>query len=183
MSIQVYILGILAEENSYPYMLKKRLSEPVPIDQFTGINENKLYYHFEKLAAKGQIIPVETIREEHRPDKHVFQITEQGREELKIQIYNTFENATEISEMYIALVNIKHVEIEKVIAIIERKLEKNRLAWETYLSFELKVDEHSDQYLGFKYIGDHSLSRAQHTREWLENLISRLKELKDSAEL
>ena len=181
MSIQVYILGILAEENSYPYMLKKRLSEPVPIDQFTGINENKLYYHFEKLAAKGHIIPVETIREEHRPDKHVFQITEQGREELKIQIYNSFENATEISEMYIGLVNIKHVEIDKVITIIERKLEKNRLTWEKYLSLELKVDVQSDRYLGFKYIGDHSLSRAQHTKQWLENLVLRLKELENGA--
>ncbi|KAA0966340.1 PadR family transcriptional regulator [Sporosarcina sp. ANT_H38] len=183
MSIQVYILGILAEENSYPYMLKKRLSEPIPIDQFTGLNENKLYYHFEKLAAKGHIIPVETIREENRPDKHVYQITEQGRQELKIQMYNAFENAKEISEMYIALVNIKHVEIEKVIAIIERKLEKNRLTWETYLSFSPRVDEHSDQYLGFKYIGDHSLSRAQHTKEWLEDLVLRLKELKNGTKL
>ena len=66
-----------------------------------------------------------------------------------------------------------------MISIIERKLEKNRLTWERYLSIKPPVVEHANQYLGFKYIGDHSLSLAQHTKEWLEDLVLRLKELKN----
>lgn len=176
MSIQIYILGILAEEKSYPYMLKKRLSEPIPIDKFTGITESKLYYHFDKLAANRFIEPVETIKEENRPDKHVYQITEKGRGELVKRIYQTFEKASQITDMYIALTNIKHVDSEKVIAILERKIDEHRLAWETYLSFDQPVDEDSDQYLGYKFIKEHSYSRAQHTAEWLEELVTRIKE-------
>lgn len=177
MSIQIYILGILAEENSYPYMLKKRLSEPIPIDKITGLNESKLYYHFDKLADKGYIVPVEVIKEEHRPDKTVYQITDLGRGELIKRIYQTFENASQIHELYVALTNIKHVEIDKVVAILERKIEEYRLTWETYLSFDLPVDEHSDQYVGVKFIQEHSHSQAQHNIDWLEKLTLRIKEM------
>ncbi|WP_285768142.1 PadR family transcriptional regulator [Peribacillus sp. SI8-4] len=176
MSIQIYILGILAEEKSYPYMLKKRLSEPIPIDKFTGITESKLYYHFDKLAANGFIEPVETIKEENRPDKHVYQITEKGRTELIERVYQTFEKASHITDMYIALTNIKHVESEKVIEILERKMEEHRLAWETYSSFDQPIDVDPDRYMGYTFMKEHSYSRAEHTAEWLQELVSRLKE-------
>ena len=176
MSIQIYILGKLAEENSYPYKLKKLLSDPIPIDKFTGISESKLYYHFDKLADKGYIEVVETIKEENRPDKNVYQITNQGREELKKRIYQTFEKAIEINEMYIALSYIKHVKVDKVLAILEQKNEKHRQAWKTYLSFDLDIDEQSEAYWSAKFIQEHAYSRAQHNAEWLEKLIMSIKE-------
>lgn len=177
MSIQIYILGILAEENSYPYMLKKKLSEPIPIDQFTGISESKLYYHFEKLAGEGHIEPVETIKTENRPDKHIYQITDKGREELTKRIYQVFEKAEQIQEMYIALTNIKHVDIDRVTAILERKLEQRRRNWETYLSFDPQLDEGSDKYFAYAYIKEHAASRMSHVNEWMEILVERLKAL------
>ena len=176
MSIQIYILGKLAEENSYPYKLKKQLSEPIPIDKFTGISESKLYYHFDKLADMGFIRAVETIKEENRPDKHVYQITDPGREELNKRIYQTFEKATEINEMYIALSYIKHVKVEKVLTILEEKIEKQRKTWETYTSFSHKIDENAENYWGVKFIQEHAYSRAQHNAEWLEELRARIKE-------
>ncbi|PEC57462.1 transcriptional regulator, partial [Bacillus wiedmannii] len=33
MSIQIFILSKLMEDNTYPYKLKKQLSEPIPLDQ------------------------------------------------------------------------------------------------------------------------------------------------------
>lgn len=78
MSIQIYILSKLAKESSYPYKLKKELSEPIPFDKLAHLTESKLYYHFESLTKQGLIEPTEIIKEENRPDKQVFAITEQG---------------------------------------------------------------------------------------------------------
>lgn len=82
MSIQVFILCKLIEGNNYPYKLKKLLSHPIPFDEFGGLTESKLYYHFDSLAKHGFIETVEVIKEDHRPDKQVFGITNKGREEL-----------------------------------------------------------------------------------------------------
>ena len=49
MSIQIFILSKLMEKNTYPYLLKKELSEPIPYDKMSDLTENKLYYHFEKI--------------------------------------------------------------------------------------------------------------------------------------
>ena len=47
MSIQIYILSKLTEEENYPYKLKKELSEPIPFDKMGNLTESKLYYIFE----------------------------------------------------------------------------------------------------------------------------------------
>ncbi|MEJ9306807.1 PadR family transcriptional regulator, partial [Priestia megaterium] len=101
MSIQIFILSKLMEDNTYPYKLKKQLSEPIPLDQLSGLTESKLYYHFDSLAKKGLIETVEIIKEEHRPDKQMFRITDKGREELPKKIYKLFESADAISDMVV----------------------------------------------------------------------------------
>lgn len=59
LSIQIYILSKLMEGDSYPYQLKKGLSEPVAFDKMANISESKLYYHFESLSKQGLIAPIE----------------------------------------------------------------------------------------------------------------------------
>jgi DNA-binding PadR family transcriptional regulator len=113
MSIQIFILSKLMEENSYPYKLKKQLSEPIPLEQLGGLTESKLYYHFDSLTKKGLVETVEIIKEQNRPDKQVFAITAKGREELPKLIYKLFENANEIKDMLVGLANIKYVDREE----------------------------------------------------------------------
>ena len=76
MSIQIYILSKLTEGENYPYKLKKELSEPIPFDKMGNLTESKLYYHFESLTKQGLVEPREIIKEENRPDKQVFAITD-----------------------------------------------------------------------------------------------------------
>jgi len=121
MSIQIFILSKLMEDNTYPYKLKKQLSEPIPLDQLSGLTESKLYYHFDSLAKKGLIETVEIIKEEHRPDKQVFRITDKGREELPKKIYKLFESADAISDMVVGLANLKYVNRNNVVEILEKK--------------------------------------------------------------
>ncbi|WP_339198489.1 PadR family transcriptional regulator [Solibacillus sp. FSL R5-0449] len=128
MTIQIYILSKLMEGDSYPYQLKKGLSEPVPFDKMANISESKLYYHFESLAKQGLIVSKEIIKEDNRPDKQVYAITEKGRVALAKKIYTVFEKATKMSEVVIGLLFVKHVDVEQVISILQakkRKLEQN----------------------------------------------------------
>lgn len=123
MSIQIYILSKLMEENNYPYKLKKELSGPIPFDKMGNLTESKLYYHFESLTKQGLIEPLEVIKEENRPDKQVFSITAKGREQLPEKIYQMFEKANNIAELVVGLMFLRHVEQSIIIRILEKKLD------------------------------------------------------------
>lgn len=175
MPIQIYILSKLMEGNNYPYELKRQLSEPIPFDKFTGLTESKLYYHFVTLAKKGLIEVVEIVKEEHRPDKQVFAITTKGREELPKKIYTLFENSKTINEMIIGLANLEHVDRDKVIAILDRKLLNHNERWDKIMNFknDLKISESKASFVDF--MAGYSLSNAEHFTHHLEELIKRIR--------
>jgi DNA-binding PadR family transcriptional regulator len=176
MSIQIFILSKLMKENNYPYKLKKQLSEPIPLDKLGGLTESKLYYHFDTLAKQGLIETVEIIKEEHRPDKQVFGITAKGREELPKKIYKLFENADDISDMVVGLININFVDREKVVKLLENKLETSRVRWEYIKDFKdvIQIEEDNEKLITF--LGDFVTTRVDHSTYWLEQLIKKLQE-------
>ncbi|MCR8657703.1 PadR family transcriptional regulator [Paenibacillus endoradicis] len=176
MAIQIFILSKLMKGNNYPYKIKKQLSETIPVSQLGGLTESKLYYNFESLVKQGLIEPVEIIKEEHRPDKQVFAITTKGREAIPEKIYKLFEKADLISEMVVGLVNINYVDRDKVVEILERKLQHLKERWESIAKLDIltPVDEEKAMYLDF--VGEYAASRSDHTIHWLEKLIILLKQ-------
>ncbi|MEK4670917.1 PadR family transcriptional regulator [Niallia sp. FSL R7-0271] len=174
MSIQIFILSRLMEGNNYPYKIKKQLSAPIPLDQLVGLTESKLYYHFESLVKQGLIEIVEIIKEEHRPDKQVFGITDKGREELPKKIYKLFENADAITDMLVGLSNLKYVERDKIISILEKKLVSFTTRWEEIKTFD-NVDFYPDKEKLLNFISGYYSTRTEHTIHWMEELINRLK--------
>ncbi|WP_234396877.1 PadR family transcriptional regulator [Bacillus massiliglaciei] len=115
----------------FGHVSKKQLSEPIPFDELIGLTESKLYYHFESLAKQGLIEVVEVIREEHRPDKQVFAITEKGREALPKKIYKSFESSETISEMTVGIMNLHYVDRDKVLAFLKRSCKNIKNAGST----------------------------------------------------
>ena len=176
MSIQIFILSKLIEGNNYPYKIKKQLSEPIPLDELSGLTESKLYYHFDSLVKQGLIEAIEIIKEEHRPDKQVFGITEKGREELPKKIYKLFEKASGINEMLVGLANIKFVDRDKVVEILEKKLKNYVDHWNHLKSLEQRIPirEHNEKFFGF--ISGYFTTKADHTIYWLDELIKRIKD-------
>ncbi|MFF2458785.1 PadR family transcriptional regulator [Peribacillus simplex] len=172
MSIQIFILSKLMEDKNYPYKLKKQLSEPIPLDRLGGLTESKLYYHFESLVKQGLVEPVEVIKEEHRPDKQVYAITDKGREELPKKIYKLFESADEIKDMIVGLANIKYVDRDKVVDILEKKVKSIKALWEHLGNFEPepKGNENIREFLDGYFS-----TRTDHTIYWFEELIRRIK--------
>jgi len=76
------VLGILMEGERHPYDIarevKVRHHEEPP-----GHTPRSLYHAVEKLCELGLIEVVETIREGRRPERTVYRITEEGKEELR----------------------------------------------------------------------------------------------------
>lgn len=174
MAIQIFILTKLMEENSYPYKLKKQISELQPFETINGLTESKLYYHFESLAKQGFIEVKEVIKEEHRPDKQVFAITEKGREELPKKIYKLFENAQTIGDMIIGLVNMKYVERDKVIVILEKKISVIKTTWDKMSKFESKHFIEPGQEVLAEFVSDYANYKIDSSIQHLERLIKHL---------
>lgn len=175
MSIQIYILSKLMDGDNYPYKLKKELSYPIPFDQMINLSESKLYYHFDSLSKQGLIEQVEIIKEEHRPDKQVFSITDKGRKQLPLKIYQLIESSDSISDMIVGIVNLRFVETDKVIPIIEKKIEQSRKKKEVmnHIYHQIDVDDSRRDVVDFmeNYFG----SLLEQSTHWLEVLLEKLK--------
>lgn len=174
MAIQIFILTKLMDENTYPYKLKKQLAALQPFDTINGLTESKLYYHFESLAKQGFIEAKEIIKEEHRPDKQVFAITEKGREVLPKKIYKLFENADKIGDMVIGLANLTYVNRDKVIEILEEKVSGIK----TTMDQMSKIEKHNlmepGQEVLADFIGDYANYRINSSIEYFERLITHI---------
>ena len=175
MSIQIYILSKLMAEDNYPYKLKKELSDPIPFDKIGDLTESKLYYHFESLSKQGLIQQVEVIKEENRPDKQVYTITEKGREDLPKKIYELFEKANKLAEVIVGLMFLRYVEKSHIILILEKKLESlhsKQLQLKDIYS-HIHVEDTVQEMVDFAdgYISDTIINEIT----WLENLIAKLK--------
>lgn len=143
MSLQIYILSKLMEENSYPYKLKKALSEPLPISELANLTESKLYYHFESLLKKQLIEEVEIIQEDNRPDKHVFAITEKGRAQLPKMVYRMFEKAKSPADMLVGISTMQYVDPIRVKSILTAKLEDIERKQHTRQHMQQQIDTES----------------------------------------
>ncbi|WP_121616494.1 PadR family transcriptional regulator [Virgibacillus halodenitrificans] len=178
MSIQVFILSKLMEGNNYPYKVKKELSEFIPLDKLTRLTESKLYYHFESLTKHGYIEVVEVIKEEHRPDKQVFAITDKGRKEFPQKIYKLFEKGDSIRDFLPGLENIKYVDRSKIVEILERKIDGIHADWEKTKDFGKRVKgDHNNETI-IHFVRDYFSTRTEHTLYWMEELVNLIKEEK-----
>lgn len=175
MSIQIYILSKLMEEDNYPYKLKKELSDPIPFDKIGNLTESKLYYHFESLSKQGLIQQVEIIKEENRPDKQVYAITEKGRKVLPKKIYELFEKANKLAEVVVGLMFLRYVEKSNIIFILERKLESlhSRQLQLKEIYSHIHVEDTVQEMVDFVdgYISDTIINEIN----WLEKLIGELR--------
>ncbi|WP_345354266.1 PadR family transcriptional regulator [Actinoallomurus liliacearum] len=74
------MLRLLHDEPMHPYEMQQRIRDHA-IDQVVKVAHGSLYHTVERLAGQGLIESVETTREGRRPERTVYAITEQGRDE------------------------------------------------------------------------------------------------------
>ncbi|WP_341321257.1 helix-turn-helix transcriptional regulator [Solibacillus sp. FSL H8-0523] len=174
MSIQIYILSKLMQGDNYPYKLKKELSEPIPFDKMGNLTESKLYYHFDSLTKQGLVEPREIIKEENRPDKQVFAITDKGREQLPLKIYELFEKANKVSDMVVGIVFIRHADKNRIITILEKKIADYYTKQTNLNNMYAQLSENQSLQGNAHYLQSYIHHSIEHEIVWLEKLVEKL---------
>jgi len=169
MSLLVPILGMLWDEPSHPYEIKKRIQH-YNIDNFVNVTDGAIYYNFESLVKKGYIEPVEVVSLEKRPDKTLYAITDKGRKGLQDEIYKSLKASNSVRTLYNVIPFFQLVEKDKLIPLIEEVIQKieNKL--------EL-IDVNRDRFpelLGKNYVNfvaNYAETTMKYEVEWFKRLM------------
>ncbi|GAA3410589.1 PadR family transcriptional regulator [Streptosporangium vulgare] len=84
------VLAMLSVRAGHPYELHRFIVDTHK-DYVTGLPRS-LYHAVEKLAGEDLIVPVETSRDGRRPERTVYEITDEGRQELSTRLRVLLEN-------------------------------------------------------------------------------------------
>jgi DNA-binding PadR family transcriptional regulator len=84
------VLAMLSEQPRHPYEIERLIRERRK--DFAAGRRRGLYHAVDRLVREGYIEPVETSREGKRPERTVYRITEEGREELENWLSELLEN-------------------------------------------------------------------------------------------
>ncbi|MED4226940.1 PadR family transcriptional regulator [Neobacillus cucumis] len=172
MSLSLFILGSLANENSNPYQLKKALLDVIPIK----ISEGKFYYNFEALQKKGLIEPVESIQIVNRPNKTMYGITSEGRRFLEQEIYNSFKKVSKIEDLYITIYLLQYVDPVKAAFYLEETIKKEKNRWDEYKQAKIGMEFLDEkQKRAVQFISEHAFSQSEHNIHWMEKLLTFIK--------
>ncbi len=85
------VLGVLSEQECHPYEIARIIRTRNPEEAFSR-NGRALYHAVDRLAEAGLIEAVEVSREGRRPERTVYRITAEGREELRYAISDLLSN-------------------------------------------------------------------------------------------
>lgn len=168
MSLRVFILGILCEGNHHPYDLKKMFKRNGMEDVYK-VTDGTLYYTFEVLLKKDCIEKIEVLRDENRPEKTTYGITDKGRETLEQEIYTNFKNFKDIPSLYSSTLFLKHTDLTKLGFIIEEgitkvqeRIQRNHDEWDALVH---------DTTRTVHFIQDHVLRQMELEVAWLQQLL------------
>jgi DNA-binding PadR family transcriptional regulator len=86
------VLALLSEQPRHPYEMQRALRER-HLDQHFRLSglPRSLYHAVDRLARNRLIEPMETTREGNRPERTVYEITEEGREEFESRLRHLVE--------------------------------------------------------------------------------------------
>lgn len=181
LSVSLFILGSLAEENSHPYKLKKNLLDALPINR---MSEGKFYYNFESLQKKGFIEPVETVQLVNRPSKTLYRITKIGREYLKQELYNSFKEVSKLEDLYICIYLVKFIDPVKAAVLLEDTIKREKKRWAEYRESKnsekivKRMEQLGDtQKAAVHFISEHAFCQSEENIRWMEKLLSFLRNI------
>ncbi|MFG1708508.1 PadR family transcriptional regulator [Nonomuraea sp. M3C6] len=98
------VLALLTVRASHPYELHRFIIDTHK-DYITGLPRS-LYHAVERLARDELIVPAKTDREGRRPERTVYEITDEGREELATRLRQLLETPDPDRRAFVAAVSL-----------------------------------------------------------------------------
>jgi len=174
-TLQIFILGALSEEDHHPYDIKKIMVQAM---DSTSVSDGALYYNFEVLWKKGWIQKVKMEQKENRPEKTTYGITEKGQEALKDEIYEVFRSFTNVTSLYSSLLFLDKVDRVKLGYLIEEGIKKRERSRETlhHVDYEsVKIPSRNKK--AAELIGAHARDMIEGDIRWLNKLLDYVRSL------
>ncbi|MFD2357025.1 PadR family transcriptional regulator [Nonomuraea ferruginea] len=98
------VLAMLSVRASHPYELHRFIVDTHK-DYVTGLPRS-LYHAVDRLAKDELITPAETGREGRRPERTVYEITDEGRQELTVRMRRLLEQPEPDRRTFVAAVSM-----------------------------------------------------------------------------
>ncbi len=119
MSIKFAILGILAERDLHGYELKSSFDEKV--GEFWSLNYGQIYSTLDRLE-KEELVTHDRHVQDKRPDRKIFSITPQGREELEKWLSTPLNKVRALrDEFFVKLVFMDKSSPVPILELIEKQ--------------------------------------------------------------
>lgn len=123
MSMKLIVLGLLMEGEKHPYEIGQIVKER-EMDRYIKYQKGSLYYAAEQLEKKGLIEVAGTVRDSKRPDRTVYRITDQGRDEFQNLLIKQYENMDYFYDrIYAALAFSCHGEQAEILQALGKRLQ------------------------------------------------------------
>ncbi|MBI5556804.1 MAG: PadR family transcriptional regulator [Deltaproteobacteria bacterium] len=167
MSIKYAMLGILAERDLHGYELKSSFDEKV--GDFWSLNYGQIYSTLDRLEKDG-LVTHDREAQEKRPDRKIFRITPDGRQELTQWLATPVTRIRALrDEFFIKLVFMVKSDPAPVLALIDKQKtlylkQMNRL---TQRKLALKKGAGGNEALTSELLIDAGLFHAEADIRWL----------------
>lgn len=122
MSVKLIILGLLMSGDKHPYEMQHFVKER-RIDKLIKLYKGSLYYAVDQLKQNGFIEVVEIIKEDKRPDKTVYRITDAGKMKFQDLLLEQFSQEEQYYDpLYSAVMFARFGDKRKIEETISRKV-------------------------------------------------------------
>ena len=176
MSIKYALLGILAEKDMHGYELKSRFDEKV--GEFWSLNFGQIYSTLDRLE-KDNLVSHDREIQERRPDRKIFRITPEGREELAIWLSTPVGKIRALrDEFFIKLVFLDQSNPGAILELIERQkvLYLKRMNQLTRRKLTLKKENQDLEALTAELLVDAAIFHAEADIQWLTLCEAKIRE-------
>jgi DNA-binding PadR family transcriptional regulator len=178
MSLEHAIMGFLNYRPLSGYDLKKIFDTSV--QHFWPADQAQIYRTLSRLQEKGWA-EMELVRQEDRPDRKVYHLTEAGRQELTAWLRSPLPFGENRSAPMIQVFFAGQLSDEEIIAMFERVAEFMRLGLQEYERIPQMMEAYADyidsprEFYFWMLTLEAGIFGARANLEWIENVIQRLR--------
>ena len=121
MSVRLFVLGVLYDKSSHGYEIKET-ARLWGLERWAGIQEGSIYHALTKLESEGAIQEQNSELSENNRPRHIFSITQQGRETFLSLLRETTRSASvEKRDIDIALAFLDFLPPEERLALLNER--------------------------------------------------------------
>ncbi|PPK65251.1 helix-turn-helix transcriptional regulator [Actinokineospora auranticolor] len=119
--VALAVLALLAEQPRHPYEMQRLIKERRK-DFVTGLPRS-LYHAVDRLLRAGNVEQAETTKDEGRPERTTYRITDSGRERLELRLLDLLSTPRTERPVFTAAVSfLAHLPVESALRALQSRV-------------------------------------------------------------